>query len=160
VEDDGAEGEVEEEVFDVEEINPPNYVDMRPLVFRVPSNPTWRVKVSYKGKTKYVRKNRMIHARTQPRDAYDYRFHTLFQQDFYESVIIPKSKPVPNSQWIGWAYMERKHNPIFDSVIATYTAKHLRDILAFKKIETMKSLHNSMLLCTLRSMVTQGNFIG
>jgi hypothetical protein len=45
-EEDGAEGEVEEEVFDVEEINPPNYVDMRPLVFRVPSNPTWRVKVS------------------------------------------------------------------------------------------------------------------
>jgi hypothetical protein len=39
-EDDGVEGEVEEEVFDVEEINPRNYVDMGPLMFRVPSNPT------------------------------------------------------------------------------------------------------------------------
>jgi hypothetical protein len=29
--------------------------------------------------------------------------------------------------------MESKHNPIFDSVIAACTAKHLRDILAFMK---------------------------
>jgi hypothetical protein len=78
-EDDGAEGEVEKEVFDVEEINPPNYVDIGPLVFMVPSNPTWRVKVSYKGKTKSVRENKRIHARTQPQDAYDYIFHTLSQ---------------------------------------------------------------------------------
>jgi hypothetical protein len=30
----------------------------------------------------------------------DYRFHTAFQQDFYESVIITKTKPVVISQWI------------------------------------------------------------
>jgi hypothetical protein len=48
-------GEEEEEVSDVEEINPPNYVDMGPLVFRAPTNPTLRVKVSYKGKTESVR---------------------------------------------------------------------------------------------------------
>jgi hypothetical protein len=29
--------------------------------------------------------------------------------------------------------MENKHDPIFDRVIATCQAKHLRDILAFKK---------------------------
>jgi hypothetical protein len=113
--DDGKDGEEELEVFDVEEINPPNYVDMVPLVFRVPSNPTWRVKVSYKAKTESVRETRRMHARTKPRDAYDYRFHSLFQQDFYESVVIPKSKSVVNSQWIDWAYMESKHDPIFDS---------------------------------------------
>jgi hypothetical protein len=44
-----------------------------------------------------------------------------------------KSNPVINSQWIDWAYMENKHDPIFDRVIAVYTVKHLRDILAFKK---------------------------
>jgi hypothetical protein len=54
---DGANGEEEEEVFDVEEINPPNYADMRPLVFRAPTNSTWRAKVSYKGKTESVREN-------------------------------------------------------------------------------------------------------
>jgi hypothetical protein len=96
----GADGEEEEEMFDVKEINPPNYVDMGPLVFRAPTNPTWRANVSYKGKTKSVWENRRILARTQPRDAYDYRFHSLFQQDFYESVIMTKSKPVANSQWI------------------------------------------------------------
>jgi hypothetical protein len=116
----GADGEEEEEeeLFDVEEINSPNYVDMRPLVFRARTNPTWRVNVSYKGKTESVRKNRRILARTQPRDAYDYRFHSLFQQDFYESVIMTKSKLTANSQWIDWAYMENKHDPIFDGVIA------------------------------------------
>jgi hypothetical protein len=75
---DGDDGEEEEEVFDVEEINPLNYIDMGPLVFKALTNPIWRVKVSYKGKTEYVRENRRIIARTQPRDAYDYRFHSLF----------------------------------------------------------------------------------
>jgi hypothetical protein len=128
--DDGGE---EEEVFDVEEINPPNYVDMRPLVLRAPTNTSWRVKVSYKGKTEFVRENRRILARTQPWDAYDYRFHSLFQQDFYKSTIMTKSKQVANSQWIDWIYMENKHGPIFDGVIAACQAKHLRETLTFKK---------------------------
>jgi hypothetical protein len=76
---DGDDGEEEEEVFDVKEINPPNYVDMGPLVLRASTNHSCRVKLSYKGKTEYVRENRRILARTQPRDAYDYRFHSLFQ---------------------------------------------------------------------------------
>jgi hypothetical protein len=75
----GDEGEEEEEIFDVEEVNPPSYVDICHLGFRVPMNPTWRARVSYKGKTVSVRENRRILARTQPRDAYDYRFHSLFQ---------------------------------------------------------------------------------
>jgi hypothetical protein len=130
---DGDDDDEEEEVFDVEEINHPNYIDMRPLVLRTPTNPSWRVKISYKGKSESVRENRRILARTRPRDAYDYRFHSLFQQYFYETVIITKSKPVANSQWIDWTYMENKHDPIFDGVIATCQAKHLREILAFKK---------------------------
>jgi hypothetical protein len=77
---DGDDGEEKEEVFDVEEINPPNYVDVGPLVFRAPTNPTWRVNVSYKGKTESVRQNRRFVVRTQPQDAYDYRFHSLFSK--------------------------------------------------------------------------------
>jgi hypothetical protein len=61
-----ADSEEEEEVFDVEKINPPNYADMGPLVFRAPMNPTWRARVSYKGKTESVRENRSIIAHTQP----------------------------------------------------------------------------------------------
>jgi hypothetical protein len=77
---DGDDGEEEEDVFNVEEINPPNYVDVGPLVFRAPTNPTWRVNASYKGKTESVRQNRRFVARTQPQDAYDYRFHSLFSK--------------------------------------------------------------------------------
>jgi hypothetical protein len=56
-------GYEEKEVFDVEEIHPLSYVDIGPLIFRVPSNPTWRVKVSYKGEIESVRKKRKINAR-------------------------------------------------------------------------------------------------
>jgi hypothetical protein len=38
---DGDEGEEKEEVFDVEEINPPDYVDMRHPVLGAPTNPSW-----------------------------------------------------------------------------------------------------------------------
>jgi hypothetical protein len=36
----GDEGEEEEEIFDVPEINPPSYVGIRHLGFRAPMNPT------------------------------------------------------------------------------------------------------------------------
>jgi hypothetical protein len=49
-----------------------------------------------------------------------------------------KSEPVVNSQWIDWGYMENKHDPIFDRVIAACQAKHLRDNLLSRKIGTMK----------------------
>jgi hypothetical protein len=73
----GDESEEEEEIFDVEVINPPSYVDIGHLGFRVPTNPTWRARVSYKGKTEAVRDNRRILTRTQSRDAYDYKFHSF-----------------------------------------------------------------------------------
>jgi hypothetical protein len=63
----------------------------------------------------------------------DYRFHTSFQQDFYESMIITKIKPTAISQWIDWTYMEAKHDVIFDEVVATCRAKHLRDVMSFQK---------------------------
>jgi hypothetical protein len=77
---DGGDGEDEEEMFDVKEINPSNYANMGCLVFRAPTNPTWRVNVSYKDKTESVRENKRIIARTQPRDACDYRFTPFFSK--------------------------------------------------------------------------------
>jgi hypothetical protein len=63
----------------------------------------------------------------------DYRFHTAFQQDFYESVIITKNKPVTISQWIDWSYMEGKGDIIFNEVVAACRANHLREFMAFQK---------------------------
>jgi hypothetical protein len=48
-------------------------------------------------------------------------------------VIITKSKPVAISQWIDWSYMENKHDLIFDDFVAACRAKHLRDVMGFKK---------------------------
>jgi hypothetical protein len=62
----GDDGEEEEEIFDVEQINLLSYVDIGHLGFKAPTNPTWRARVSYKGKTESVRENRRILARTQP----------------------------------------------------------------------------------------------
>jgi hypothetical protein len=95
-----AEGDEEGEIFDVEEVNPPNYVHMGTPIFKRPLNLDWRAKASYKGKTKLVREKRKENLRLHAREATDYRFHTFFQQDLYESVIITKGKPVAISQWI------------------------------------------------------------
>jgi hypothetical protein len=54
----------------------------------------------------------------------DYRFHMTFQQDFYESVIITKTKPVAIFQWINWTNMEGKHDVIFDEVVGACRAKY------------------------------------
>jgi hypothetical protein len=63
----------------------------------------------------------------------DYRFHMTFQRDFYESVIIRKTKPVAIFQWINRTFMEGKHAKIFDEVGGACRAKHLRDVMAFQK---------------------------
>jgi hypothetical protein len=58
---DGAEGDDDddnEEVFDVEEINPTSYIHMGTPVFRLPLNPDWMEKISYKGKIDLVREKR------------------------------------------------------------------------------------------------------
>jgi hypothetical protein len=136
-ENDGAEGdddEEDEEVFDVEEINPTSYIHMGTPVFRLPLNPDWREKISYKGKTNLVREKRKENPRLVEKEpGIDYRFHTAFQQDYYESVIITKTKPATISQWIDWTYMEAKHDTIFDEVVAACRAKHLRDVMSFQK---------------------------
>jgi hypothetical protein len=97
-ENDGAEGdddEEDEEVFDVEEINLSSYIHMETPVFWLPLNPDWREKISYKGKTDLVREKRKENSRLIEKEpSINYRFHTAFQHDFYESVIITKTKLV------------------------------------------------------------------
>jgi hypothetical protein len=37
------------------------------------------------------------------------------------------------SQWTDWTYTEGNHDAIFDEVVGTCRAKHLRDVMAFQK---------------------------
>jgi hypothetical protein len=80
---DGAEGDndgEDEEIFDVEEINSTSYIHMRTPIFRLPQNPDWKDKISYKDKTDLVRKKRKENPRLVEKEpGMDYRFHTAFQ---------------------------------------------------------------------------------
>jgi hypothetical protein len=69
----------DEEVFDVEKINPTSYVHMVTPVFRLSLNPDWREKISYKGKTDLVREKRKNMRLVEKEPDIDYRFHTTFQ---------------------------------------------------------------------------------
>jgi hypothetical protein len=85
----------EEETVDVEEINPTSYTHMGTPIFQLLMNPDWREKISYKGKTYLVREKRKENPRLVEKElGIDYRFHTVFQQHFYEYIIIPKTKSV------------------------------------------------------------------
>jgi hypothetical protein len=101
-------GAAEEEAFDVEEITPTSYVHM--TQFRLES------KGQQQGQTRFSEGKE------------EGRF-----EDFYESVIIPKNKSESLSQWIYWNYMEGKHDRVFDEVVVACKAKHLRDIMTFRK---------------------------
>jgi hypothetical protein len=98
---DGFEGddeEEDEENFDVE-INPSSYIHMGNPTFRLPLNSDWREKISYNSKTDLVRENRKENPRLFEKEpGIDYRFYTVFQQNFYESMIITKIKPMAISQ--------------------------------------------------------------
>jgi hypothetical protein len=46
----GTEGDDDEEIFDVEEINPTSYIYMGTPTFWLPLNSDWREKISYKAR--------------------------------------------------------------------------------------------------------------
>jgi hypothetical protein len=70
----------------------------------------------YKGKgaTKKVKKLRKVDPRSQQKDASDYRFHSHFQQDIYETVTMDKKKIVSEAQWVDWRHMEAQQDSIYD----------------------------------------------
>jgi hypothetical protein len=85
----------------------------------------------YKGKgaTKKVKKLRKVDPRSQQKDASDYRFHSHFQQDIYETVIMDKKKIMSEAQWVDWRHMEAQQDSIYDQVIATCERHHLKILM-------------------------------
>jgi hypothetical protein len=79
---------------------------------RVPFNPSPTIRrphkplsyhvTSYRGKgtTKQVKRLWKIDPRSQQRNVSNYMFHTQFQQDLYETVIMERRKIVLEAQWI------------------------------------------------------------
>ena len=128
------EDDEDEEVFDVDEPVAAEHIEYGNTTFQVPQNPSWRQKVNYKRNVEEVRKMRAINFRIAPKqNGTDYRFWSHFHQDYYETVIIPKTKAISAAQWVDWDYLIAKDNAIMNTVVAECKAKHVSDIMAFKK---------------------------
>jgi len=104
------------------------------LELSAPSRRRGTVATNYmkKGMTEVVRKLKLQDPRSQPKSATDYRFHTMFQQDFYETVIMSKNNPVAVSQWVDWQYMREKDNVVFNQIITECRNKHVDRMMSYK----------------------------
>ena len=69
------------------------------------------------GMTSVVRRLRREHPMTHQHQQYDYRVWTMFHLNFYSSVILSKSPPVTNVQWIDWAQIRECQRPSLDRCI-------------------------------------------
>jgi hypothetical protein len=84
-----------------------------------------------KGTTREVKRLRKIDPRSQQKGASNYRFHTQFQQDLYETVIIVRRRIVSEAQWVDWSHMAEQQDPIFNQIIAACESLHIKRIMEF-----------------------------
>jgi len=76
---------------------------------------------------------RSIDSYPKPKNSADPRFHTLFQQDFYESVILRDRKIAIEAQCVDWRSMEKANDPLFQKIIDACESKHVKDLMGFQK---------------------------
>jgi hypothetical protein len=62
----------------------------------------------------------------------DYRFWSVFQFDFYKTVILAKVKKIVKMKYIDWDHIESMDTPDSQRVLATVKEHGLRDIMAFQ----------------------------
>ena len=84
-----------------------------------------------KGMTREVKRWRSIDPYPEPKSLADPRFHTLFQQDFYKSVILRDRKIAIEAQCVDWRSMERANDPLFQEIISACESKHIKELMGF-----------------------------
>jgi hypothetical protein len=108
----------------------------RPYI-REPNYPSYRWPIDYyqAGMAETVVALRRTNPANEERTATDYRFRTIFQQDYYTIAIITgrKSKITNDAQYVDWEFMERKNNLSFDEVIQACEAKGIKALMGFKQ---------------------------
>jgi hypothetical protein len=96
----------EEEEEGAEEIANPQQRGRIPFhpkpTIRRPHKPLSYNDICYRGKgtTEEVNRLRKIGPRLQQKGASDYKFHTQFQQDLYETVIMVRRRIMSEAQWV------------------------------------------------------------
>ena len=69
----------------------------------------------------------------------DYRFWSLFQFDFYKTVILAKEKKIVQMKYIDWDHIESMNTLDSKRVIDTMTEHGLKDIMGFNMIGIERS---------------------
>jgi hypothetical protein len=63
---------------------------------------------------------------------YDYRFRTLFQIDFYTTVILTRNPVVIKSQWAKWKELKAHKKPSLDRAVDICARIGASEIMSFK----------------------------
>ena len=84
-----------------------------------------------KGMTREVKGWRVIDPYPEPKTSTDPRFHTLYQQDFYESVILRDRKIATEVQCVDWRSVKKSNDPLFQQIIDACERKHVKDLMGF-----------------------------
>ena len=84
------------------------------------------------GMTETVKRLRGENPYAEARSARNLRFWSTFQQDFYTTVILKKSKITHEAQYVDWEYMARKNNVIFNEVMVECANKRIKVLMGFK----------------------------
>jgi hypothetical protein len=102
-----------------------------------PNYPSYRGPINYyqAGMANTVVNLRRTNPANEDRTATDYRFRTIFQQDYYTTVVITgrKAKITNDAQYVDWEFLERKNNPIFDEVIQSFESEGINALMGFKQ---------------------------
>jgi len=83
--------------------------------------------------TREVKRWRNIDPYSEPKSSAGPRFHTLFQHDFYESVILKDRKITIEAQWVDWESMEKANDPLFQEIMNACESKHIKELMGFQK---------------------------
>ena len=62
----------------------------------------------------------------------DSRFWVPFQQDYYTTIIMNKSKITHVAQYVDWEYMAKKNDPIFNEIISTCRHQRVKYLMGFR----------------------------
>jgi hypothetical protein len=62
----------------------------------------------------------------------DQRFWSYFHSDWYRSIYLHKKKPVVETKWVNWEWMETRGNPHFNRIKATCDQLEMTDMMSFK----------------------------
>ncbi|RLN09539.1 hypothetical protein C2845_PM11G06520 [Panicum miliaceum] len=107
--------------------------DTEPPIINRPRYPFGRAPNYFgDGMTETVKRLRRENPYNEHNSARDARFWTPFQQDFYTTIILKKSKITHEAQYVDWEHMARKNDPIFDQVIAACAEKRIKHLMGFK----------------------------